>query len=96
MFRFLSIISAVSTGSWWTDLRQGTVDLAENIIKLLPESPIVSGLEAAETFSFSQWLPFVNWFVPFGTILQITGVWLTAIALYYVYQIVLRWVKVIE
>lgn len=38
----------------------------------------------------------MNWFVPVGTFVGILETWLAGVAIYYVYQIVLRWVKVIE
>ena len=43
-----------------------------------------------------EWLQFLNWFVPVGTFVGIFEAWLSGIAIYYIYQIVLRWIKVIE
>ena len=38
----------------------------------------------------------VNWFVPVNSFVSILETWLVAVGIYYVYQIVLRWIKVIE
>lgn len=38
----------------------------------------------------------VNWFIPIGTFVSILEGWLVCVAVYYAYQIVLRWIKVIE
>lgn len=84
------------TTSWWGDLRQSMIDLAYQVIEKLPESPIVAGLRELEGNPIADWMPFVNWFVPFRAITNILSVWATAVALYYLYQIVLRWIKVIE
>lgn len=95
---FLDAAAAASqeTTSWWGDLKQGMIDVAAEVIQKLPESPIVKGLDLAGDFPIEEWMPFVNWFIPFRTLLTILGFWLSAVALYYLVQIVLRWVKVIE
>lgn len=84
------------TTSWWGDLRQGMIDLAAEVIQKLPESPIYTALNQVGGNPVSNWMPFVNWFVPFGTISGILAAWCTCVAAYYIYQIVLRWIKVIE
>ncbi len=43
-----------------------------------------------------EWLQFVNWFIPVGTFVSIFEAWLFGVGVYYIYQIVLRWIKVIE
>lgn len=84
------------TTPWWGDLKQGMIDVAAELIQKLPESPIVTALGEAGSNPIQQWMPYVNWFVPFGTIIRILGVWASAVGIYYLVQIVLRWVKVIE
>ena len=84
------------TTSWWGDLKQSMIDIAAVLISKLPESPIVSALNEAGGNPVASWMPFVNWFVPFQSIVRILGVWTAGIAIYYLVQIVLRWVKVIE
>ncbi len=71
------------------------VDLAVSIVELFPASPftVLDELGNSEVY---EWLRMVNWFVPIGTFVSILEAWLTCVAVYYVYQIVLRWIKVIE
>lgn len=92
----LSSAPSGESGSWWGELRQSMIDIAAQVIEKLPESPIVAGLRELEGSPIADWLPFINWFVPFRTLLSILGVWLSAVAIYYLFQIVLRWIKVIE
>lgn len=62
------------------------------VIGLLPRSPFTDWIES---FTVPNWVGWLNWFFPVGTCLDIMAVWLVAIGLYYLYSIVLRWVKVI-
>lgn len=63
------------------------------ITNILPTSPF-----AQKIAEFSQWpaLAWLNWLVPVQEIMQVMGVWLGAITVFYLAQIVLRWVKVIQ
>ena len=76
-------------------LSDALVDLAVSAIELFPASPftILDELSSSEVY---EWLRMVNWFVPIGTFVGILEAWLTCVAVYYAYQIVLRWIKVIE
>ena len=69
--------------------------LALKVINLLPESPFVI-LDEVSRSEFYEWLRILNWFIPVNTFVSILEGWLVAVSIYYVYQIVLRWVKVIE
>ena len=73
------------------------VEIGRAIINIFPDSPIQTALQEIETNeTIQQWLRYVNWFIPVHTMLTIFNIWLSAVLIYYVYQIVLRWVKVIE
>lgn len=63
-----------------------------DIQKFLPLSPFRDLIFDLENIDFG-WL---NWFIPVQAIMHICGLWLTAIGIFYVYQIILRWLKVIE
>ena len=65
------------------------------VIKLFPTSPFVI-LEEMASSDFYEWLQMLNWFIPINTFVGILETWLSAVAVYYVYQVVLRWVTVIE
>ena len=67
--------------------------LGSSILSLLPDSPFVS--VKIQSIS-SKYLGHLAWIVPFETIITILGSSLVAVGTYYLYQIVLRWVKAIE
>lgn len=79
----------------WDALSNALVSFAVGVIELFPASPFVI-LEEMSNSEFYEWLRMVNWFVPVNTFVAILESWLSGVAIYYVYQIVLRWVKVIE
>lgn len=66
------------------------------ILSLLPDSPfkILDSLDP--TGEIVTWLGMVNWFVPVYSFVGILEGWLVCIAIYYVYQVVLRWLNAIE
>lgn len=80
----------------WNALTSGLVSLAAAIIQLFPASPfeVLADLPAGDEVKIL--ISFLNWFVPFSAFVSITEVWLSGVAIYYIYQIVLRWIKVIE
>lgn len=67
------------------------------ILGFLPDSPVAGMLDdlAANT-QITQMLGMLNWFIPFYLFVPILTAWLGCIALYYVYQVVLRWLHAIE
>lgn len=71
------------------------VDLAVSVIEIFPASPFGILDELSGSVAY-EWLQFLNWFIPVGTFVSIFEAWLTGVAIYYIYQIVLRWIKVIE
>lgn len=74
-------------------VKEGFQDIAEALIDFLPTSPIVFLQTSPE---IKKYLGMLNWFIPIYTMIGITEAWLTAIGLYYIVQIILRWVKAIE
>ena len=64
-----------------------------SITSILPLSPFTDFINSIGNLPFLGWL---NWFVPVQQILTIVGLWLGAVATFYLYQIVLRWIKVIQ
>lgn len=77
-------------------LSNSLIGLAISAINLLPSSPVSGVVSALSGSSAALWLSYVNWFIPVGTILGILSAWLFAVAAYYVYQILLRWIKVVD
>lgn len=76
-------------------LSDALVRFAVSVVELFPASPF-GVLDELSTSEVYEWLRMVNWFIPIGTFVSILESWLTCVAVYYVYQIVLRWIKVIE
>lgn len=66
--------------------------LADKVLALLPTSPFQ---EFVSQFSSLPYLGWLNWFFPVGDCLVVMGVWLTAVALFYFYSIIMRWLKMI-
>lgn len=63
------------------------------IINMLPRSPFVKILDLIGDIPY---LNIINWFIPFDVIITITEVWLLAIGVFYLYMIILRWIKAID
>ena len=76
-------------------ITSGLIDLAISIIEIFPTSPFVVLDELSNTEIY-EWIQMLNWFVPVSSFVAILEAWLSCVAVYYVYQIVLRWIKVIE
>ena len=76
-------------------LSDALVSFAVSVIELFPASPFVV-LDQLSNTEVYEWLRMANWFVPVGTFVSILEAWLMCVAVYYGYQIVLRWIKVIE
>lgn len=66
--------------------------IAVAIMQFLPDSPFTGFIESLESVS---WLGYLNWFVPVGTFVTIGTAWVAAIIVFYIYQMILRWSKVV-
>lgn len=64
------------------------------LLYILPESPFQKFLQSDSNIKY--YLDVVNYFIPIYTFVAILEAWVAAIAIYYVVQCVLRWVKYIE
>ena len=65
----------------------------ENLIEFLPKCPLYYFESIPE---IKQYLGFLNWFMPISLMISIAVDWLICITIYYVLQVILRWIKVIE
>lgn len=66
--------------------------LGNGLMEVLPTSPFRGFLDE---FADLPFLGYLNWFVPVRSILVVLSAWLGAVALFYAYSIVMRWLKVI-
>lgn len=75
-------------------LSSALISFCITVINLLPDSPFLflERFTAPATIVMS----YVNWFVDFGTILDILTAWCICVLAWYAYQVVLRWIKAIE
>lgn len=67
--------------------------LLSAVFSFLPPSPFRGVFEG---MADSEVLQYLNWFVPVGDFLAMMAVWLGAIAVFYMYQVILRWIKAID
>ena len=65
--------------------------VAESLIGILPTSPFLVFQNVNIPY-----LDTLNWVIPIDVMFSITVYWLSSIAIYYLVQVVLRWVKVIQ
>ncbi|HCS83618.1 MAG TPA: hypothetical protein DIV51_02905 [Lachnospiraceae bacterium] len=63
------------------------------VLKLLPTSPFAAYIDALENIPF---LAYLNYFLPISTFVAIGEAWLVAVGLFYLYSIILRWIRAIE
>ena len=65
----------------------------EWVLGLLPTSPFQSFINACGDLPYLGWL---NWFIPVGQMVAIGEAWLVAVGLFYLYSIILRWIRAIS
>ena len=66
--------------------------LIGKIVAVLPLSPFADWIDQ---FAGLPWLGVLNWFFPVRECLLVMAAWLAAIALFYLYSVAMRWVKMI-
>ena len=66
--------------------------LVDQLVRLLPTSPFADFID---DFANLPWLGVLNWFLPVQQILTVMAAWLAAVSLFYVYSVIMRWVKLI-
>lgn len=62
------------------------------ILSILPDSPFKS----IDLSFITPYLGYINWFLPFGRMLTVASVWLTAVLIYYAYSVILRVTQTID
>lgn len=66
--------------------------IVTSIFNILPNSPFSD----IDITPLNDYLGYLNYLVPVGKIVSVVTLWTIAIGTYYIVQIVLRWLKVIE
>lgn len=62
------------------------------LLSVLPTSPFAKFVNDLGDVPYLSWL---NWFVPFDDFIIIGASFLAAVGLFYAYQVIARWLKVI-
>lgn len=71
---------------------KGVGSLISMLLSILPHSPFTY----LDNSPVAKYLGYINWIIPVSSFIAIGSAWLVSIGLFYIYQTVLRWVKVIE
>ena len=75
--------------SWLSEIYHTFIEV---LLKFLPASPFQGFIQS---LSGLPYLGYLNWFIPVADLVAIGTVWLSAIVIFYVVSIVMRWVKMI-
>lgn len=62
------------------------------LMEVLPTSPFKDFIEGVGSI---EYLGMLNWFFPVGPCLAVMAAWLGMVGLFYLYSIVMRWIKAI-
>lgn len=71
----------------------GLATVCQTVVHLLPSSPFESFIDVSID---NDILSALNWVLPIGQMIAVLQAWLVSIAIWYLIQIILRWVKAIE
>lgn len=63
------------------------------LMEIIPHSPF---RQYIQMISVSEYIGYINWFIPVHQILIIFNTWLVAVGVYYAYMIVARWIKLLD
>lgn len=63
------------------------------LMQVLPLSPFGSWIDYLRNVPY---LGYINWFIPMKTLIEVTSSWVAAIAIYYIYSAILRWLKMVQ
>ncbi len=75
---------------WMKEIVQHFGDWLLGLLPLSPFDSIRNYLDPIQPY-----LKYLNWFVPIPWILGVLGAWLGVIASFYLYSIIMRWIKMI-
>ena len=63
------------------------------VLSKLPQAAFVTYIDALSNIPF---LKHLNYFIPVSTFIGIGEAWLVAIGLFYLYSIIMRWIRMIS
>ena len=62
------------------------------VLGSLPKTPFAS----VDVTPIKDFMGYMNWLIPVGTIITITTAWIACKFIYWIYSTVLRWIKMIS
>lgn len=68
-------------------------EFLEALLSLLPRSPFRAFFESVQAMPY---LPFLNWVIPVAAMANIFRLWLVAVGVYFIYNLIMRKVGVIQ
>lgn len=75
-------------GDWILGQINGLINI---IMAGLPDSPFPSLIGSIPVSTLQT----INWVIPLGSMLTVLSGWLVAVAIFYVFRIILAWIKAI-
>lgn len=75
-----------------SDLSSVFDGLIQRVLQVLPTSPLREFIDGMGDIPY---LSYLNWFFPVSEVISILSLWVTAIGLFYLWSVVLRWLRVI-
>lgn len=79
-------------GSIFDAVGEAITNALEWLIDLLPDSPF----KLLDATPIKPYLGYINWVIPVDFILKTLTLWLIAVAGYYCWSVILRWIKAID
>lgn len=76
----ISSITSIFNQAWTT------------IINFLPGSPFRALVDSFKNLPYMRYL---NWFIPIKEMLAVVEAWIAAVAIFYIYQAILRFIKLL-
>lgn len=73
-------------------LLEKLADFGNTLLSVLPKSPFSDLLNSFADMPFMGW---INWIFPIREFIYIGSLWLACITTFYLYSIIMRWIKAI-
>lgn len=67
-------------------------NIASWVLWLLPDSPF----QMLNNSVIAPYLGYINWILPLDFVVSTLSLWLVAVAGYYIYSMILRWIKAVD
>lgn len=77
----------------WQSITSAVYSLIQAMINVLPDSPFDTLAQIPEVTTIVKWL---NWVVPIQFFLSSMAAWLSAISIYYIYSVIMKWIKLVS